>query len=84
MFLELLRGDPAAVQALDTQETRRILRAMKDNPSVLRTEYARACLERRDSAEAAKLLARFDRIAARWPYAGDIASERELLALVSQ
>lgn len=84
MFLELLRGDTAAVQALDTQETRRILRAMRGNPSVLRTEYARACLERRDSAEAAKLLARFDRAAARWPYAGDIASERELLALVSQ
>lgn len=84
MFLELLRGDPAAVQALDPQETRRILRAMKDNPSVLRTEYARALLERRDSAEAAKILARFDRAAARWPYAGDIASERELLALVSQ
>lgn len=84
MFLELLRGDSAAVQALDTQETRRILHVMRGNPSVLRTEYARACLERRDQAEAAKLLVRFDRIAARWPYAGDIASERELLALVSQ
>lgn len=84
MFLELLRGDIAAVQALDTQETRRILHVMRGNPSVLRTGYARACLERRDQAEAAKLLVRFDRIAARWPYAGDIASERELLALVSQ
>ncbi len=84
MFLELLRGDTAAVQALDTQETRRILHAMRNNPSVLRTEYARALLERRDEAEAAKILARFDRIAARWPYAGDIASERELLALISQ
>ena len=46
------------------------MRQMKDFPSVLRTEYALALLR-----------GRFEKIAAAYPYQGDIEQERSLLAL---
>ena len=49
---------------------------------VLRTQYAAALLHDHDAAKAAEILATLDRMAARYPYVSDIASERELLSAV--
>ena len=58
-----------------------ILPQMKDSPSVLRTEYALALLHDGDKERAALLRGRFEKIAAAYPYQGDIEQERSLLAL---
>ena len=49
------------------------------NPSVLRTGYACALLADKDSAKAAAYLARFEDVVKRYPYAGEIEGERELI-----
>ena len=55
------------------------MRKMKDYPSVLRTEYLYEALCRRDAAAAEKIKARFDAVAARYPYPCEIRGERELM-----
>ena len=67
-----------------TQGLEVFMDAMKDFPSVLRTQYVRALLMQRDEAEAARLRAQFERCARRYPYAGDIASERELMEIADR
>ena len=56
---------------------------MKTFPSVIRTQYVIALLEHNDK-QAAAALKQFDAMARRYPYTGDIESERELLALAAQ
>lgn len=84
LYLELLgesrRGTPGAAL---TKPQRRILRQMKNYPSVLRTEYAAALLRDGDAARAAKLRRRFESIAKTYPYQGEIEQERSLLALAN-
>lgn len=71
MYLELLgENRRGTVDAMLTKPQRRFMRQMKDFPSVLRTEYALALLR-----------GRFEKIAAAYPYQGDIEQERSLLAL---
>ena len=79
LYLELL-GESRRGTAL-TKPQRRILRQMKNYPSVLRTEYAAALLRDGDAARAAKLRRRFESIAKTYPYQGEIEQERSLLAL---
>ena len=52
---------------------------MKRFPSVLRTQYAVAILRDQDAEQAASIQTAFDRMAVRYPYASDIASEQELM-----
>lgn len=64
-----------------TKEQKKMMKAMKTMPSVLRLEYALALLLDRDADKAEKALARFEKIAAKYPYPADIESERELIAV---
>ncbi|MGN0663202.1 MAG: hypothetical protein ACI4LE_08635 [Faecalibacterium sp.] len=81
VYCALLRGQGADVLLARWNEKpqRQFRRQMKDNLSILRTEYTVALLAERDLAEAERIHARFERAAERYPYAGEAASERELL-----
>ncbi len=58
---------------------RKFMQSMKTFPSVLRTQYAETLLRDHDTVKAAEILARFDRIAKKYPYPSDIESERDLI-----
>jgi len=63
---------------------KKLMHAMKNFPSVIRTEYALALLSENDRAKAEKTAARFERYAKTYPYAGDIESERELMRTAAE
>lgn len=67
-----------ATALLDAQQLK-FMKSMKRFPGVLRTQYAVALLRDHDAALAADVQTKFDRMAVRYPYASDIASERELM-----
>lgn len=59
---------------------KKFMKAMKNFPSVLRTEYTYARLAEKDDAKAADIQASFEIVAGKYPYPGDIDAERELMA----
>ncbi len=71
------------LDGLLTDGQKRFMKAMKRFPSVLRTEYALALLDDRDEEKARRIEEEFDRVAADYPYKGDIEGERELMSIVS-
>ena len=79
-----LLGYGEADESAQTKEQARLLKAMRTSPSVLRTEYIRALLERGDAEAAAKLKQQFERAAARHPYPAELESERELMELAEK
>ena len=77
---ELIAGRPADLTAsLSTKENQQLMKAMKSNPSTLRTQYAIALLQEKDAAKAEKHLADFEKAAKNYPNPQDIAGERELI-----
>lgn len=84
-YLSLLGvGEPTAEQTLDRRALVAFCKSMRTYPPVLRTRYAYALLYRRDETEAQTLLRTLDGIAARYPYRGELARERELIALAAE
>ena len=78
-YCALMQDDPnEATRLLDEQQLR-FMQSMKRFPGVLRTQYALALLRDHDEAAAADIQTKFDRIADRYPYQSDIASERALM-----
>ena len=65
-------------KSLDKQ-LKSLMKNMRKMPSIMRTQYALALLHENDAAKAEKLRAQFDKIAASYPYEGDVQGERELL-----
>ena len=84
MYLAALNGETERLSELRTPARQRFFKQMRINPSVLRTGYACALLADKDSAKAAAYLARFEDVAKRYPYAGEIEGERELIALAKE
>ena len=77
---ELLAGRPGDLtDALQTPAVQQIMKAMKTNPSVLRTRYIVALLADHDEAAAAKALTAFDKVADTYPYPQDLPAERALM-----
>ncbi len=84
-LLEMLGdADPDRLSRLYTAADARLLAGMKTYPAVLRTDYAYALLVEKDAAKAQKLHAAFEKATARHPYAGEVAGERELMALIAE
>ncbi|MBQ7184056.1 MAG: hypothetical protein IJR97_08725 [Clostridia bacterium] len=84
MYVELI--GPNRRDVLDgmlSEGQRKLMRAMRQYPSVLRTEYALALLGEKDVPKAETVRKRFDRAAAAYPYPGEIRAERELIALAA-
>ena len=59
------------------------LAQMKNNISVIRTNYIVALKADNDQAKADKYLQQFEKTAKNHPYSGDIEAERELLSLIN-
>lgn len=84
-WLELVKGQPGdmAARIMDA-DMRQFAKAMKNHPSILRTQYAQALLQDGDEKKAQAIRAAFDRTAAHYPHPCEIAGERELLALTDK
>lgn len=80
VFLLLLRGESA--QALMDEPQQKFMKAMKTHPSVLRTQYAWACLGEKNREKAAEAEKAFAQVAARYPYPVEIETEKALMELV--
>lgn len=83
MYCEMLgQNRRDTVDAMYTPAVKKFMKSMKNYPSVIRTQYAYALLAEGDAKKAQSLLTRFEKVAKTYPSPGDIALERELLALV--
>lgn len=82
VFLELVGANrPEVLAALDTREQRQFEASMKQFPSVLRTDHARALLAERDAERAARVRAGFEQMARSYPRPVELVGERELMSL---
>ncbi len=80
---ELLAGRPSDLTAsLDAAEIKKVCKAMKNHPSMLRTRYALCLLRDRDAAGAEKVLADFEKAAAKYPNPQEMVGERALIAAI--
>ena len=79
LFLALVRGEP--VQE-DIAALRRFWKQAKGLPSTQRMRYAVARLLDRDAAAAERAARDFERIAAAYPFTGELEGEREQMARV--
>ena len=78
----LLRGDTAAAEQCLTKQLLSFMKAMKNNPTILRCQYAVARLLKQDDGEAQAVMKRFEQCAKTHPFVSDIESEREILAAI--
>ena len=76
--LLLGKGKEAAEKAMDAT-AKKLMKAMKNHLSAIRTEYVFALLGDRDEKKAAEILCRFEKAAEKWPSQADVESERELI-----
>ena len=85
MFVELTGENRQDVpERMLSKEQRKIMKAMKQYPPVLRTEYAYALLHEKDTAKAEKIRKQFEKAAEAYPYPGEIQAERELIDLAAE
>lgn len=66
------------------QAAKKIMQAMKNFPSVIRTEYVYALLFERDVESAEKIKKRFEEQVRSYPYESDVMSEMELMRTAEQ
>lgn len=64
-----------------TKNLQSFMKAMKDNISILRTQYAIALLHEGDKAKAESIKAQFEKRAKTHPYPHEVAPERDLMAI---
>jgi len=62
-----------------SREQKKFMKSMKKFPTVLRTEYVCALLDRYDPKKAEEIETQFEAVAKTYPYPSDIESERELM-----
>lgn len=85
IFCELLDGcDRGKIDALFDKEQKKFAKAMKYNPSILRTEYAYALIYENDEAKADKIKTKFEKGAKDYPYQTEIEMERKNMTLVQK
>ena len=77
--LLLGQGKEAAEKSIDAT-CKKLMKAMKTNISVIRTEYVFALLGEKDEKQAEEILSRFEAAAKKWPSEADVESEKELIA----
>ena len=64
-----------------TKNLQAFMKAMKDNISILRTQYAIALLHEGDKEKAETIKAQFEKRAKTHPYPHEVAPERDLMAI---
>ena len=80
----MLGEEKEAAGLMKNNQVRKIMKAMKTNIGVIRTEYAMALLAEGDTDRAEKLLSQFERAAKTWPSAADVEGEREIIACIQK
>ena len=82
-FCEMIKDMPntTVVEEILDKQQKTFMKAMKNYPSVLRTEYTYALLIKKDIPQALKLKAQFEKISKTHPYISDIESETELIQI---
>ena len=78
----LLRGDTAAAEQCLTKQLLSFMKVMKNNPTILRCQYAVARFLKQDDGEAQAVMKRFELCAKTHPFVSDIESEREIIAAI--
>lgn len=69
------------IEDLYDKDYNKFVKAMKNFPSIIRTEYAYALLYEKDKEKAKKIMEQFEKIAKTYPYASEIDAERELIEI---
>ena len=85
MYCELLgecRMD--VVNQMYTKEQKQFMKAMGTFLAIIRTEYAYALLGEQDEKKAETVKKRFEKAAEKYPYAGDLQTERGYIRLVDE
>lgn len=72
------------IEALWDKELQSLMKAMKQNPSILRTRYAYSFIVEKDEKKAEKYRQEFEKTAVRYPYERNIESERALIEKVRE
>ena len=81
LFLSLVRGEPVC-EGTDLAALERFWKQAKGLPATQRMRYAVAVLRDGDEAAAKKAAQTFEKIAAAYPFAGELEGEREQMARV--
>lgn len=82
IYVELIHQNRReVVEEKLTKNLQSFMKAMKDTPSILRTQYAIALLYENDKAKAETIKAQFEKRAKTYPYPHEINSERDLMKL---
>lgn len=84
-WLDLVKGQPGDMaERIRNADMKQFAKAMKNHPSILRTQYAQALLQDGDEKKAQAIRAAFDKTAAQYPHPCEIAGEQELLTLTDE
>ena len=81
IFIHLLNGDEETAKAFINKEQARFMKAMKNNPGVIRTSYAIALVLDKDVKKAEKAEQKLRTLAKSYPYPEELGSEIELVEL---
>lgn len=82
IYCELLgENRPEVLEACLTKEQHKFMQSMKHFPSVIRTRYVYTLLGKKDMQAALRLEEEFEKSVKTYPYASDVASERELMEI---
>lgn len=82
---ELLRGKTDGyVNLLGEKENAAFAKAMKNFPSILRTQYAKAMLVDDDAQSAQKILTAFEKMTVDYPHPCELEGEWELIHLIQE
>lgn len=80
---ELIADRPGDLTAsLEAPEIQQMMKAMKDHPAIIRTQYALALLKEHDPEKARRLLTAFEAAARKHPHPQEVTGERELLLAI--
>ena len=75
---------PEVLAELATKRLYTFFKTMKNNPSILRTEFILALFLEKDREKAEKIKESFERAVKNYPYAGEMEGEAEFLALLEK
>lgn len=85
IYCELINGNVSKlVEKMQNKDMKKFMKAMKQYPSILRTQHAYALLWEKDCEKAEVIKVRFEKIGKTYPYAADVASERELIEIAEE
>ncbi len=82
MYVEMITDNRTdLLEKMRTKDQLKVMKAMKKDPSVLRTEYVYALLSEKNPERAENIRKQFEKAVSRFPYSGEIAAERELIQI---